>query len=243
MMRIRSTFKRKPLDVSLVATLGLLVFAAYALAENLAGGGNAGNFRIEGSLALSVSRTFTGEQEGAGKLLVPGRNLTILCQKGDVQEGKILKENEALAKVLFLECTAHNLADTEALPCTTHSTGQETGKILVTATVLPKLHESEQFLLFEPDGPAGTLFTTIELLGAECPLPIKNNISSSVVALVDNANEAVQHLITFSEAIQKLFEVGEAGDHLKFGTFESYIDASAIVALIGSHEGKVWSVE
>ncbi len=240
---MRSKIGRRPLSAAIVAALGLMVFAAYALAENLSNGGTAGNFKVEGSLALSVGVTFTGEQEGAGKLKVPGRNLTILCQKGDVQEGKVLKENEALGKVLFLECTANNLADTEPLPCTTHSTGQENGKILATAIILPKLHETELYLLFEPDGPAGTFFTTIELLGAECPLPIKNNISGSVVALVDNGNEALTHLITFSEAIQKLFQVGEAGDHLKFGTFESYIEASANVTLNGTHVNKKWSVE
>ena len=51
-----------------------------------------------------------------------------------------------------------------------------------------------------------------------------NNITGSVVGKIDK-NDTVEPLILFSQAIQKLFQVGEKGDHLKFGALESYIDA------------------
>ncbi len=260
-----SKFGLRAFGLAIVAALGLMAFTAVAAqAENLGGGGVAGKFRVEGSTALSVSRTFTGAQEGShGLLLVEGRNLTILCSTGKLLEGKVLTESEALVKVLFEGCTTWEFNLSKTIPCVVAEKEEEpagsekfVGKEMITATalILPKLHEvsagvSELYLLFEGD-PATAAFTKFILGGKECPLPKNTEVKGSVVALVtEGSTEQVQKLLTFSDPIQLLFQKRDAGtnkflegDRLLYGTFESFIDGSATAELTGSHVGKLWSV-
>jgi hypothetical protein len=109
--------------------------------------------------------------------------------------------------------------------------------ITATALALPKLHNSEPYVLFEGTAGAGQLFTTVVLTGAECPLSKNNDLKGSVVAQIDD-NNTVEPLLLFDHTIQKLFQTtATLGDHLKFGNLEAYIDADLKAKLTGSHIG------
>jgi hypothetical protein len=113
--------------------------------------------------------------------------------------------------------------------------------VVIKALILPKKHEGEPYVLLEPEEGASVL-TTVLVEGPECPLTKENKITGSIVALVAN-NDTVAPKLVFSRAIQELFQVGAAGDHLKFGAFESYIDAEKEVKLTdASHVGKTIGV-
>jgi hypothetical protein len=75
-----------------------------------------------------------------------------------------------------------------------------------------------------------------------CAIGEEVDLKGSVVGLVDNGNEAVEHLITFSEAIQKLFQVSGQGDKLLFGNAEAFVTGSGIAVLDLEHIGKNWGV-
>ena len=243
-----SKFGLKAFGLVIMAALGLMAFTAVAAqAENLSGGGVAGKFKVLGSESLLAKAT--GLQENVGILLVPARNLEIRCAGGHLREGsEIINGNEGLVVLEFLECLSF-----------VHTTGEHMGNciiedvpgsgdrvILATARLLPKLHEGQLYVLAEVDSPSSTVFAFIKYKsGTGCVLPLSNEVKGSVVGQLTDANagaEAVQHLVTFSEAIQKLFQSGGVGDKLTFGAFESYINGSATVELTGVHTGCTFSV-
>jgi hypothetical protein len=230
-----SKFGLRAFGLAIMAALGLMAFTAVAAqAEDLTDGGTAGSFTILGLAGLVAGLTATGKQVGVGKLLVPGRNLTIECKKGEVLEGKLVSTTEATGTVLFKECAALVLSkETEEVAGCIVTNGKD---ITANAVVLAKLHGGELFLLFEPA--PGKIFTTLEFeSGKGCALPLKNEVKGTLAALDDKPIEEVTHLILFSQSIQKLL-----GDKLLFGTFESFVDGDADLSLLGTHLGCKWSV-
>jgi hypothetical protein len=215
--------RTRAFGLSLMTVLGLLAFGAVgAQAENLSNGGIAGLYTVnELSTLAKPGVTILWEQEGTSTFLVPGRGYDKLCKKGDI-EGEFKSDVEILGRAVFTECTiwenvALGLEHKVKIPCTV-AEPVEYKKL----RILPKKHEGLPYLLFEEDGEP---FTTLKLSGPECPLPLSSVITGSFVAQVDNNNTA-EPLLLFSEEIQKLFQVGAAGDHLKAGAFEMYIDAN-----------------
>jgi hypothetical protein len=203
----------RALGLSLLAALSVMAFTAVSA--------QAGGFLVNGAKLLAK---IVGEQEGLGTLLVPGRNLKLVCHEGEILPGsEIISYTEALGKVLFKNCLAFDTAG-NPLPCT--PTVHET-----TAKVLPILHKNgsgvnEPYVLFEPDP---TLFTIVLFTGGSCPLPEENPVNGTVVAKVDN-NNTTEPLLLFDETIQLLI-----GDELKFGGFKSYIDGAAKIRGVDSH--------
>jgi hypothetical protein len=182
--------------------------------------GETGIFVIDGNKVLLATATAT--QEGKAVLLVPGRNLKLECSSSDVLAGtEVLNATEALAKVKFLGCETFNHKTGAKLSCTVDVPE-------VTASLSPAAHAGGEYALAVPDG---SLFTTVILLGASCPLPEENPVKGSIVALIDGNGE-VKPLLLFSEAIQLL-----VGDKLEFGGFTSYVSGSTVVELTGGHAG------
>ena len=237
----------RALGVSLMAALGLMAFVAVAAqAENLSDGGKAGKFLIEGSGTLVKGATFTGAQVGIGKLIIPKKNAYVECKKGKVTTGTGISETEVLAVVRFEECKTFELSTGNALTFCPVLGEPSKETIDATAIALPKLHESKLFILFEPE--VGKLFAEIKF-GAECGIGVKVKIGGTgVVAEVDNGLSQNIHTITFSEAIQRLFQKRnakdefEAGDQLLYGAVEAFLVGSATVELAGTHINRPWSV-
>jgi hypothetical protein len=231
-------FGLRAFGLAIVAALGLMAFSAVAAqAENLTDGGKAALFEILKSSALVPGATFTGKLEKWTDglvhefILVEKSNLAILCSQIDIEEGKFLSDKEALAKVRLLECRVFNFAGTEEVPGCFITNSKS---IVFSYIILPKKHEGESFLLFEPDG---AIFTIIEFEKEKgCPLPIKNEIKGTFGALVKE-KEAVVHLITFSAAIQTLL-----GDKATFGVNPLVIDSNWLLELTGIHKGCSWGI-
>jgi hypothetical protein len=220
MMRQRNLWRA--LSLSLVGALSLLAFSAVSA--------QAGKFKLTDPATGQTAELLaliTGEQIGEGLLLVPGRNLTIKCTGGNLEPGaEIINGNEGLAKIEFTGCTTHeHKSPFGAIAC-------KVDNPLATVKALPILHGGERYVLFEPDAPA-TLFTTVILLDASCPLPEENPVHGTVLALLDNNDTAKPELL-FKHVPTSLEK--SLGDVLKFGGFESTIEGTAYILAINAHK-------
>lgn len=228
------THGRRAFGLSLLAVLGLMVFTATtAQALSLEDGGKAGLFQILGSSALVAGAIGAGGQEGFQKLLVAGRNLYIECFNTVLQNLKFLSDTEGLVSLLFQGCKP--FVHKTGAPVEGCSLPSE--QFTATARFLAKKHESKPYFLFEADPPATSLGIIEFKSGTGCPLPLKNELKGSVVAEASAGEQKIQ-LLTFSEAIQKLFQVGflsPVGDKLSFGTFEAFLNGSWTMSLLGTH--------
>lgn len=221
----------KVLGLALLSALSMMAFAVAGAQAQLPGESKLGSVTVGGVPATELPATATGTQNGAGSLLVPGRNLKLECKTGHVSEGKINNSTDASGKVTFLECVSLDLEKGTALPCETVGLGT----ISATALLLPILHGGVNYVLAEPQ--SGTSFTTVEYKeGTECALPLKNPVTGSITAQTSEL-EGVSPTLTFSPEIQLL-----TGDVLRYGGFASYIHANATVKLTGAHEGKVLGI-
>jgi len=216
------------LGLSMLAALGVLAIGVGSAQGQLPGESTLGKFTINGGEALLA--TATGAQEGSGRLLIAGRNLDIKCEKADVTEGKINSKTEGLATVLYLECSAlEHKTNNPIAGCVIPK-----GEIAAKARLLPILHNSIKYVLAEPHVTGGN-FTVLSFeSGKGCVLPLNNSIKGAVSGEVIQA-EAVQQLVTLSQAIQLLL-----GDKLLFGTFPAYTVGAAIGELTGAHVGLSW---
>ncbi len=222
--------------LAFVVALGLMAFMAVAAQaeETLEDGGKAANFLIQKLTSLAKPGvTFEVNQAGTGTLLVPGR-YDILCTSGTVA-GEFKSSTEALFGAVFTGCTIWSPVTTfphvTKLACTVATTkeGKEKEKVIIVAGIaLPKKHGGAPYVLVEEDGGP---FTTIFLVGPECPLTLENKVTASVVGKVINSDTAAP-TIEFNQAIQKLFQVENKetkvikGDQYKVGTFQAYLDGA-----------------
>jgi len=233
-----SKFGLRAFGLALMAALGLMAFSAVAAQaeEKLVDGGKAAKFLINKNAALAtLGVTFEANQVGAGTLLVPGR-VDILCQKGTAT-GEFHNETDALVTATFTECLTWQpvpLGETHK----THVECTVKEPITAKALVIPKKHEGKFYLLLEAEGEA-KLFTTIFLEGAPCPLTKENKVTGSLHVEIDN-NETTEPLLLFGHGIQLLFQpTTTTGNHLKFGTFDAFIDADATAKLTDeAHKNK-----
>jgi hypothetical protein len=218
----------RALGLSLLSALCLVaVFAASAQA------GEAGTFFLKNKESKEVAFLLVkgkGTQEGTGTLLIAGRNLALSCTTGTISNSELKTTTLATGEMTFSGCTALNHKTGAELPCTV------TTPIVASFQVIPFLHEkTKKYVTAEPKE-AGGNFTTIELTGAECTLPVKNPVTGKISAEV-TTNDAVVDLFTASEAFSKLVK-----DTLKFGGFEGFINGKATGELEGVHLGYKFGV-
>ena len=243
----------RTLGLTLTAALSLMaLFAIGAQAENLKTGGVLGLF----TSSLGFPHTITGVLEHLtgsalvhGVLLVPGRNLSVLCSAGHVTQGQLLNQHEGLGVFEFLECLSYNLAGTthlsECIIDDINKPGANDRTILAHAKFLPRLHEdlathTQKLYLLVDIASATILYEK----GTGCSLPHKNEVTGNPVCEATDvgAKKETEWLVTCNEAIQKLFLVNLGGtpptihgDRCFFGAFDCYIDANSIVtSLTGS---------
>jgi len=242
----------RALGLSLLAALGLMAFtAAGAQAEALAG--KAGKIKVLG-VDGAANTLVTGEQEGAGTLLIPGLNTEIVCQRAHVLGGVILSgaEGKALAEILYLECvywgTKTNVKGelelTTKLPCEIlEDTNKAKESILAKVILLVVLHEvsagvSDTYVLVTGDKEGkeeGPLASVLVTTPGECPLPKLVEVTGSVVFQVPLGDLALgqpEELYVLIKASKEFTKAGLFTDKLKYGVNEAFIDASALLWLI-----------
>lgn len=208
----RITRGPRVLGLCALAVLGLVAFTASAAQAS-------GSFIVLGSEKL-FPVAVTGEAEGQSAFLVPSLKLEIICQKATI-EGTLETGGHGKETMTFKECTVPKT------PC-------EVDPIVAKFLSEVLLHAEGTWLKFTPQ--EGKSFTTIFLLGGECPLPKTNELSGAFVAKI-NAGEAKEQLLTFAtdEATKKLFGVNYA-----FGVQPAILEMSSIWKLAGSHLGCSW---
>lgn len=224
--------------------LGLSLLSALSLMAVFAGGAQAtadpGSFWV-GELGKFLLATFTGTQEGAGSLLVPGRSLTITCNAGHVNSGHLKTSTLGLAKVTFLECATFSHPGGGALTACT--VGKEKGKpesIVATADLLPFLHleggipTNLNYVTAEPDESAN--FTEIVLSGSTCAIKgtyaVTGSISAEIKPALSEPTHPIVNLIEATKAFSELVK-----DSLSFGAFSAFVIAKAEIELTGEHKG------
>ncbi len=222
-----------PLIGAALILMGIMAVTARA-EEALKDGGKAASFLVNKLTSLAKAGvTFEVNQVGTGAILVLGK-YDILCT-GGVAAGEFKSSTEALFGAKFTGCTVWSPVEvgkthTAKLPCTMKGESIVVEK----AIALSKKHEGLPYVLVEEDGSA---FTTINFEGMECPLPKTTSLRGSIVGKVINS-DTVEPTLEFSQAIQKLFQVGLEGDHLRIGTFEGYIDGAVNAKLTdATHKG------
>jgi len=207
--------------LSIMAALGLMAFTAAA-----AQAGN-GLFTVGGSAAAGQS--ITGEIKVLGELLVPARNLKIVCHKGQILSAT-LGHKVGLGNVKFEECLVLDLEGNPISGCEVTN-----GKTITTlAQVLAVLgKDGNLYALFEPDVGATSLeltalFTNVTFEpGKGCVLPLTNPVRGSVSALVSTGLTSELPLLEFAPAHQTT-----TGDGLHYGTASSHIVGGATLRTV-----------
>lgn len=228
--------------LAILAVLGLMAFGvSSAQAQLLPNASTPGLFLVlhpgsyfksEGlgeNLKEGIPLQFVGIEEVPFKIIVPGRGITIGCEEVDVIEGELYGE-VGHATILLLKCTVwqlikeaglHKYGLGAKLPCVIPG-GQIPGKV----KFKPILHNGETFVLFE--ALEGQVFKLVQFqAGTGCPLPLHQNITGSLGALILQLSSNPQ-LLTFSPEIQLLL-----GDRLFYGAFEAFYDGALIIEVIG----------
>jgi hypothetical protein len=245
--------KRKlGLGLFALALLGTMALASSAQAvEN--------SFTINGAAALHA--TVGAVQEGEGTLLVEKLNLEIKCATFEVKEGLILSGLDADAKLLYKECKAYEHKAPLAEIKTCHVSDVAGGKpellhITASALLLPIEFGPEDYGIL-----AENIHALINFLsGMGCPLPLKNEVTGEVCALIEEkpvkTNDTVRPLLLLSKAIQEAcpkrlvlngtekvnHEKATVIDELRYGTNVAYIEAKAELFLTGAHTGMTLGV-
>jgi hypothetical protein len=215
----RRTRGLKVLGLGMLTALGLMAFTAPAAQAT-------GDFTIGGKTftALGVKEeTVTGKSEGSPAFLVPSINLQLVCE-GATISGTLKAGGHGEETMTFSGCK------TVKAPC---SADPIVAKFLSSIV----LHAGETWMRFDP--PSGSkAFTTILLLGEECPLPEVNELSGAFIALV--GSETVEQLLSFKadEATNKLF-----GTSYAFGGHPAFLDISALWQLSGPLTGQKWGAQ
>lgn len=226
----RSTLNR--FGLALIVALALVgVLALAAQAVDLTDGGKEGSFSIEPTIGTFAATALDST------LLIASKNAYVLCETSESIEARGLSPTEILAKVRFSGCAAFNDTTKAVLsvcPVEGENSLGEKGTIDASAIGKAKLHEGKLFVLFEGDG--GAPFATIKF-GPECGIGVKVKVSGSVAAEVDDGEMKSEHLLTFSEAIQKLL-----GTKVLYGAAESFISGLAHVKTSGTYAGYRWAV-
>jgi hypothetical protein len=250
----------RALGLSFVAVLGLMAFMA------------AGAQAAEGKflyLVGAVTTTLAAESEPVvsahthGTLLIPGKNLKILCPKVASDPGapvKLLGSNLGAAggiahgHLIFKECESFTIS-TNVLQgnCTPKSPGAAAGEILAGGLAELILHPANTTLvLFKPLVVGGVTqpFVTI-VLPELCALAETSNVTGELIAecgKLEPANTYVGGSCSTHRTEQLLKEIPEAlrkalGFGLKFGANEASVDGIAAVKFGAPCAGCSWGAD
>jgi hypothetical protein len=192
----------------------------------------------------------SGEQLGRGTLSIPGLNAEINCE-GLTMSGSIETASDAVAILLFEECTALSITPTlvELIGCEIvtpehEELGGGPHHITATALLLPtELTNGEPALLAE--GVSAKIVFHKEL---GCLLPILTTLKGEICIKIDG-NETTRPELLMSQTIQgeckerpsleALTEGAGFKDKLLYGTQPAFLTSRADVAFEagGPHEG------
>jgi hypothetical protein len=188
----------------------------------------------------------TGEQVGAGRLIVPAKKIEIVCQKVDVLNGAIIVKEVEIEKVkvklakegeatlLYLECVTWTIKigagkheytlETQLTKCILPG-----NDITAKGRLVPLLHNGEAYLEAEGTLGAEKLFATLQYeAGKGCILPTEAiKVKGEVCIQIDQSNQSPQHLKLSPTITLLLQETGLPGFKLLYGENEAYVEGEA----------------
>jgi hypothetical protein len=174
----------------------------------------------EASVLGSASETFV--------LNIPWYATEISCKSLEVSEGKILTAGGSRDTFKMSSCAL-----------TGPPFVSETCKLVEPIEYKLKdtliLHGGKPYDLIEPVEAGKPLATITFKEGTECPLPLKNEVTGSLVGEI-SSGEVVKQQLLFNSTLETLF----ASHTLKFGSKLAKLTGKAVLDLSGAFEGKVW---
>lgn len=247
---MRYRLNLKALGLTLLAALGIMAFSVVGAQANwlyLLGDGKADEFEADEVVQVSV------HPGSHALLLVPGKNLEILCKKMQGNDVLLLAlKTVAHGAIIFNECmTYFNNFKGHLLRAATCDPVNQPIAAGGLAHLVLHLYEYSKgsfiwknYVLFEPSTGLSGTFTTLEFselcaltetaevtgqLVAEC-----GQLVSGVFALLDCAQHKVTHLLR--QAPAALFPE----DGLTFGENAATLDGIAAITLAGKLAGSEW---
>lgn len=236
----------RALSLSFLAVLGFMAFMAVGAQANWLHLNAAGTVSLENSTASIVEVS----DHVDGLLLVPAKNLEILCHETE-ENDILLLPNSTLAtgKLVFDECLTFSVNKVgHLLPAPSCDPVNQPIEAGGKAHII--LHNGVNYILFEPEEGLEGIFTVVEF-GELCALTETSEVTGTLVAecghlqvltggvehppflKLDCANHQVTQLLR--EADQSLF----GGEHgLLFGENKATIDGIAAVKLGGGLTGR-----
>jgi hypothetical protein len=211
----------KALGLSILAALCSTIIVSNAQAGD-------GEWLIEGETVSSLLPSevaIMGEGEGVATLHVLKFNIKIKCESTEISGGMIYSGGHTSGNIKFSGC---EVLDKNELPmgvCTVDPTQANVLGLLIK-------HNGAGYVLFTPQ--LGETFTTIQMLGAECPLPIEASVRGSVVAAI-KVKDQVSNLISTKSSLE-LFK----SHVLQYGAHIAHLDLDATVQLRFLHAGQKW---
>ena len=197
-----------------------------------------------GTTATELKAPVEGETDSEHLTLVThelSRTFWITCTNFKVEGVNLEAEGQLTTggRVTFTGCEAYGSGPlTEPLGCNVNSPTTAPGS----GTVISEkgkgglgLHEGTLVTTIEPEA-AGGSFADVET--EECIMPEHNKVSGKLVIedCEGKAEEhALKHLIEEEGALTELWIGKKTAEHL-----ETFIEGSAWVFLVGSHEGLAW---
>ncbi len=220
--------------------LGLNILIMLCLMLVAASAADAGTYEVLGK-PIAETAEATVEPDSLGVLKVSAINLELDCTKIDTGEGKLLVTGSSDVVLSLLECKVYQLSpltllsECEVYPTTADRTaGTNKGTITVKALLKVIAHEGKQYLLAEPLGGAGTLFTKI--FYKNCPGSASADVKGSLVLELTETT-AVKQLVQPASAA--LF----ASDKLMYGESAATLEGSVWAKLTGALAGEPWGIE
>lgn len=218
----------KTLAFSTLAVLSLMVFA---VAGAQAGGGEWLITTDDGAKTVQELdpqlHAINITQEGVGRLLILNLSLLLKCEEVITLQAHVVPVGGGSGSVEFKKCYFTDLKLTKVSTCTVDA-------FIVKFKALMVQHKSDaRYILISPI--SGGPFTSIAILGAECVLPPKVEITGLLVAEIKI--KSVPQILISSKLTLTLFP----SHVLKYGANTAHLEADAQVALVdGEHAGKAW---
>jgi hypothetical protein len=166
-------------------------------------------------------------------LLIPAKNLEVLCEQFAIEDGLLFVGGKGLAKPSFTQCVVRMISPLDTLKsCTVTVTSSPVVGSLI-------LLGKTTYALIEPD--EVSVFATLNFSGAGCVLPAHVNITGALVLedcggeAKDLAVELVRHLV--EQAPEELFPEYT----LHYGASTARLDGSVRGKLTAPNVNEFWS--
>ena len=172
-----------------IAAIGMMAFAVSAQAKI--------KFLIDQkAVPANLDAGVSGEQVGAGSLLVQALNLRLECKKFSVNKGLLTSGTHAEGELLYEECAPFTLAGEPISTCHVGNGLHVKAEALLLPAEFLEAYGLKPALLAEK------VKAPIPFEGEECTLPESNTVKGELCLEIDN-NDTANPEVLLSDTIQE----------------------------------------